>query len=138
MNRLQTTTSLEWDSMSEKDQLLQYVSDMYKSAYGVRPRGFYDDHSVEQLKVLLDDLSATADEVYEQEQKQEQANIVAFENLIAETISNGAGNRKTALRWLLDDEYDVGYFAYMNGFDQYTKVGLALIKELEVVVKEVS
>ena len=63
---------------------------------------------------------------------------MAFEILFADTFSYGAGDRKTALRWLLDGEYDVGYFAYMNGFDQYSETGLALIKELEAIVKEVS
>ena len=46
----------EWDDLSEREQLLIYISDTYKSAYGVRPRGMYDDWSVEDLKVELDRL----------------------------------------------------------------------------------
>ena len=41
----------EWDQLSEKEQLLQYISDTHKSAYGFRPRGpQYDNMSVEELR----------------------------------------------------------------------------------------
>ena len=43
----------EWDQLSEKEQLLQYISDEYKRAYGMRPRGdFYNNRTVEQLSLI--------------------------------------------------------------------------------------
>ena len=58
----------DWDDYTEQEQLLTYISDVHKDAYGFRPRGQYDDWSVEDLKVELDRLVDYANEVYEQEQ----------------------------------------------------------------------
>ena len=62
----------EWDQLSEKEQLLQYISDEYKRAYGMRPRGdFYNNRTVEQLRVDLDELNAYANEQYDLEKARE-------------------------------------------------------------------
>ena len=46
----------EWDDLTEKEQLLCYISDCFKDAYGCRPRGIYNDYSVEELRSTLDSL----------------------------------------------------------------------------------
>lgn len=122
----------EWDELTEQEQLLQYISDMHKSAYGSRPRGGYDHMSVEELKVELDKLSTIANEVYEQEKAQEELCADEFESLILSVQASGAGNRESALRWLLDSsDYggDLEYFVWSHGF-LFTDRGRALVKEL--------
>ena len=116
----------EWDQLSEKEQLLQYISDEYKLAYGVRPRGdFYNNRTVEQLRVDLDELNAYANEQYELEKAREVERLEEFEERlfwIQEEL--GAKNRMQALRWVVQDDedaqYDPSYFMYLQGFSEYT------------------
>jgi len=117
---------LEWDQLSEKEQLLQYISDEYKRAYGVRPRGnFYNNRTVEQLRVDLDELNAYANEQYDLEKAREVERLEEFEERlfwIQEEL--GAENRMQALRWVVQDnedaQYDPEYFMYLEGFSIYT------------------
>ena len=116
----------EWDQLSEKEQLLQYISDEYKRAYGVRPRGdFYNNRTVEQLRVDLDELNAYANEQYDLEKAREVERLEEFEERlfwIQEEL--GAENRMQALRWVVQDDedaqYDPEYFMYLQGFSIYT------------------
>ena len=116
----------EWDQLSEKEQLLQYISDEYKRAYGVRPRGdFYNNRTVEQLRVDLDELNAYANEQYDLEKAREVERLEEFEERlfwIQEEL--GAENRMQALRWVVQDDEDAqrdpSFFMYMNGFSEYT------------------
>ena len=116
----------EWDQLSEKEQLLQYISDEYKRAYGVRPRGdFYNNRTVEQLRVDLDELNAYANEQYDLEKAREVERLEEFEERlfwIQEEL--GAKNRMQALRWVVQDnedaQYDPEYFMYLEGFSIYT------------------
>ena len=116
----------EWDQLSEKEQLLQYISDEYKRAYGVRPRGdFYNNRTVEQLRVDLDELNAYANEQYDLEKAREVERLEEFEERlfwIQEEL--GAKNRMQALRWVVQDDEDAqrdpSFFMYMNGFSEYT------------------
>ena len=111
----------EWDQLSEKEQLLQYISDEYKRAYGMRPRGdFYNNRTVEQLRVDLDELNAYANEQYELEKAREVERLEEFEERlfwIQEEL--GAKNRMQALRWVVQDDedaqYDPSYFMYLQG-----------------------
>ena len=115
----------EWDQLSEKEQLLQYISDEYKRAYGMRPRGdFYNNRTVEQLRVDLDELNAYANEQYELEKAREVERLEEFEERlfwIQEEL--GAKNRMQALRWVVQDDedaqYDPSYFMYLQGFSEY-------------------
>ena len=116
----------EWDQLSEKEQLLQYISDEYKRAYGMRPRGdFYNNRTVEQLRVDLDELNAYANEQYDLEKAREVERLEEFEERlfwIQEEL--GAENRMQALRWVVQDDedaqHDPSFFMYMNGFSEYT------------------
>ena len=116
----------EWDQLSEKEQLLQYISDEYKRAYGMRPRGdFYNNRTVEQLRVDLDELNAYANEQYDLEKAREVERLEEFEERlfwIQEEL--GAENRIQALRWVVQDDedaqHDPEYFMYLQGFSIYT------------------
>ena len=116
----------EWDQLSEKEQLLQYISDEYKRAYGMRPRGdFYNNRTVEQLRVDLDELNAYANEQYDLEKAREVERLEEFEERlfwIQEEL--GAKDRLEALRWIVQDDehaqHDPEYFMYLQGFSIYT------------------
>ena len=128
----------EWEELTEQEQLLQYISDMHKSAYGSRPRGGYDHMSVEELKVELDKLNVIANEVYEQEKAYEEECADEFDALVANTIASGAANREQAIRWLVEAE-DVGgdmeFFVWKQGF-LFTDRGRALTAELWKMMEE--
>ena len=55
----------DWDDLTEREQLLTYISDCYKDVYGCRPRGIYNDYSVEELRSTLDRLVEDANTQYE-------------------------------------------------------------------------
>ena len=129
----------EWKDYSEKEQLLQYISDEYKRAYGSRPRGAYNHLSVKELKEELNILNAYANEVYEQEQKLAEEKADEFDALILSIQHSGADTRAKALQWLLASEEagdDMEYFVYLQGF-LFTKRGKALVNELNELQKEV-
>ena len=93
----------EWDQLSEKEQLLQYISDEYKRAYGMRPRGdFYNNRTVEQLRVDLDELNAYANEQYDLEKAREVERLEEFEANLVKLQEHGAENRMQALRWVIE------------------------------------
>ena len=116
----------DWNDMSEKEQLLQYISDEHKRAYGMRPRGdFYNNRTVEQLRVDLDELNKYANEQYEIEKANEVEKLEEFEERLFWIQQElGAENRMQALRWVVQDDEeaqrDPSFFMYMNGFSEYT------------------
>ena len=135
----------EWDQLSEKEQLLQYISDEYKRAYGVRPRGdFYNNRTVEQLRVDLDELNAYANEQYDLEKAREVERLEEFEERlfwIQEEL--GAENRMQALRWLIQDDedaqYDPEYFMYLQGFSIYTNdAARNLLQDIATINKQLA
>lgn len=106
---------------TEREELLSYISDAHKDAYGFRPRGIYNELTIEQLRVEADRLSeAVADAIREQEAAQAAAAVI-FEARIATLIEMGAGDRATAIRWdkqSYEDDYileDESYYEYKNG-----------------------
>ena len=135
----------EWDQLSEKEQLLQYISDEYKRAYGVRPRGdFYNNRTVEQLRVDLDELNAYANEQYDLEKAREVERLEEFEERlfwIQEEL--GAKNRMQALRWVVQDDedaqYDPEYFMYLQGFSIYTNdAARNLLQDIATINKQLA
>ena len=135
----------EWDQLSEKEQLLQYISDEYKRAYGMRPRGdFYNNRTVEQLRVDLDELNAYANEQYDLEKAREVERLEEFEERlfwIQEEL--GAENRMQALRWVVQDDedaqHDPEYFMYLQGFSIYTNdAARNLLQDIATINKQLA
>ena len=129
----------EWDDLSEREQLLIYISDVHKDAYGFRPRGKYgDDWTVEELKEELDRLVDYANEVYEEEQIAAEKAADAFDEQIIAVQASGAGNREQAIKWLVEaDEdalWDIEHFVWKQGF-LFTDRGRALVKEIADLFK---
>lgn len=99
-------------------------SDLHKDAYGYRPRegqwAAWLAMSVAELEVEHDRMIAHLEAEMEREKIAQAAAVVRFEALVTETIANGAGDRATALRWLLDAEGswtqgDMGALEYEYG-----------------------
>ena len=104
----------------ERQDLESYISDAHKDAYGFRARYNFSDMSMAQLEAEADRLSdAVAEQIAESDRAKEQA-VVKFNKLVDETIEMGAGDRETAIRWILDGvdpegERDLDYACYMLG-----------------------
>ena len=50
------TQSIDTDGVRERDALLSYISDTYKSLYGMRPRGDTSAMTIEDLRTQADSL----------------------------------------------------------------------------------
>ena len=96
----------------ERSDVLSWISDLYKDVHGVRPRYInFNEWSDGELEVYTDKLIAQLKENEEQERLQEKANVKGFQDQVQKTIELGAGNRKTALKWLFSsEEYDQGEY----------------------------
>ena len=109
-----------WEDLTEKEQLLTYISDAYKDVYGCRPRGLYNDCSVEELRSTLDRLVDEANTQYEEELKMKSDNWKDFHIELADLVNIGAKDFKQALAWDMDAEDvdgDFEFYCYKKGFE---------------------
>ena len=111
-----------WEQLTERDQLLTYISDVHKDAYGFRPRGSYDNYSVVELKAELDRLCEIAEEEYKRQQELEAEAYKALHKHLADLVSIGARDFKQALAWDIQAEdcehdgfIDYGFYCYKKG-----------------------
>jgi len=103
-----------WEQMSDLEQAQCQYWDMYKDAYGVRPRG------VDTSMCTLSDFDAEFQllgEIIKQEdiarKAAETEAIEKFEKHVSDTICMGARNRETALRWIMDASNANGDWEYL-------------------------
>lgn len=93
-------------------------SDVYKDAYGFRPRHDTEDWTLEQWKQVFHTLGlAIAESIAEEEEAHSRA-VVEVERTIARLIGLGAADREAAIRWLHDAENTGGdpeYLCYCLG-----------------------
>jgi len=111
-----------WEQLTEREQLLTYISDVHKDAYGFRPRGSYDNYSVVELKAELDRLCEIAEEEYKRQQELEAEAYKALHKHLADLVSIGARDFKQALAWDIQAEdcehdgfIDYGFYCYKKG-----------------------
>jgi len=115
---LQMEDLKSWKEMSKLEQAQSTYWEMYKDAYGVRPRG------VDTSAWTLADFEAEFQllgEIIEQEdvaRKEAQARaVVEFEDRVANLMHTGT-NRERVIAWLMEAERangDYEYFAYTQG-----------------------
>lgn len=108
-----------WNELTKLEQAQATYWDMYKDAYGIRPRGI--DTSTWTLEDFEKEFTSLG-EVIEAEEIQRKASEAEaakkFEQHVINTICMGARDRETALRWIMDAssaEGDWDYFCYLNG-----------------------
>jgi hypothetical protein len=128
--------------MFDREETINYIWDVYKSIYGIRPRHIkfseMDNEQLQQLaEILANELKINMEETDRETAEAERK----FEAMIQDiTECGGIGgspiNRSTALRWIADDrrsaqdieqllwEHDL---IYSNKFEAYTKEFLEAI-----------
>jgi hypothetical protein len=119
-----------WEEMTVLEQMQCQFWDMYKDAYGVRPRGI---DTTSWTEADFEAEFQMLGKVIEQEdiaRKEAEAEATAkFEQHVTNTICMGAKDRATALRWIMDASQADGdweYFCFLNGLPY------GYFKEMEV------
>jgi hypothetical protein len=109
-----------WEEMTTVEQYACQYWDMYKDAYGVRPRGIdtsaWDEATFEAEFVQL---SKTIDENYRVQLESEAKAMHDFEIRMLDLLMSGATDRAMALRWIHEAEET-------NGDDEYLCYTLGL------------
>jgi hypothetical protein len=114
-----TTEFKSWDELSDLEQAQSTYWDMYKDAYGVRPRGV--DTSGWTVETFLKEFAYLGRIIEREEIERQGAQAKAvelFERRVAELISIGAKNYEMAMRWIHEAEDTNGdndYLAWTLG-----------------------
>ncbi len=120
-------------NIQERNDLLNIMSDMHKDAYGFRPR------HIDYSKFTDAELEAECDSYQEEIEANEklEAEVLVtkssnWDELIAKTIAMGAGDYKTALRWIVDgaDDYDAEAIVWSYGL-LFSDKGRAIVKDIQ-------
>ena len=102
-----------WEEMSTLEQYACQYWDMYKDAYGVRPRGVDTSAWTEaDFEAEFVSLSDTINADYKQQLAQEAVASHDFEMRVLSLLQTGATDRDMALRWIHESEGS-------NGDDEY-------------------
>lgn len=102
-----------WEEMSVLEQMQCQYWDMYKDAYGVRPRGIDTSSWTEYaFQVEFEHLALVIQREEEQRKNNEAEAAVRFEAQIDSLIVAGAVSRDAALKWIHEAEGS-------NGDDEY-------------------
>ena len=117
-------------------------SDLHKDAYGFRPRGHeYFEAAPERKQEIWVQTIEALEASQEEESRREQEAVAEFEAQIMRVIKAGAGDRITALRWMIQPagetfrlEQDVEYWVFNQGF-LFTEYGRELVEELCTIVE---
>jgi hypothetical protein len=108
-----------WEEMTTLEQYACTYWDMYKDAYGVRPRGIDTSAWTEaDFEAEFVSLSRTMDENHKVQVAQEERSIIAFEMRMQELLTSGAKDYAMALRWIHEAEDTGGddeYLCYTLG-----------------------
>lgn len=101
-----------------RQDLYQYISDASKDAVGCRMRYDISEMTNQELEELCEYWSDRVVEAINEEAAIQAECRVEFEKLVQDTINSGAGDRATAIRWLMaaedesDQWYGEEYFVY--------------------------
>ena len=102
-----------WEEMSTLEQYACQYWDMYKDAYGSRPRGIDTSAWTEaEFEREFVQLSKTIDANYTEQLAQEEVAKHDFEMRMLSLLQTGAKDREMALRWIHEAEGS-------NGDDEY-------------------
>ena len=114
-----TTEFKSWEELTHLEQAQSTYWDMYKDAYGVRPRGIdTSSWTLEQFEAEFLVLGVTIADAEIQRKESEENAVVVFEQRIYTLIHAGAKDRATAIRWIHEAEDTHGddeYLCYTLG-----------------------
>ena len=135
-----TATSVRL-TMNKRDDLLQIISDMGKEINGVRPSlSRYSAMSNTELEAEIQKLQPMVEETIEHEKMIDAKCITLFNDEIATFLQQGAANRTTAIRWMLQAQgYDespenADYICFNNGINPYIPSGKEIFEEVEAAI----
>jgi hypothetical protein len=102
-----------WEEMSTLEQYSCQFWDMYKDAYGVRPRGIDTSSWTEaDFEREFFQLSVAIAEEERRRKESEERAVYVFEERVQELLTSGAKTREMAMRWIHEAEGS-------NGDDEY-------------------
>jgi hypothetical protein len=108
-----------WEEMTELEQMQCQYWDMYKDAYGVRPRGIdTTSWTAYAFQVEFEHLALTIQANDIARAEAEATAVKNFEQHVINTMCMGARDRETALRWIMEASTANGdweYFCFLNG-----------------------
>ena len=118
-------------------------SDLHKDAYGFRPRYHrYYEASDDVKQNIWNDLVDYLDQQEADARQLAKEAIIRWEDRVEDVIKIGAGDRKTALRWITANEkfyheQSVEHFVWEQGLlsSFAYEYGKALVKELVDIVE---
>jgi hypothetical protein len=107
-----------WEQMSPIEQAQCQYWDMYKDAYGVRPRGVdTSGWSLEYFEQEFKHLAEIIEMEYKSRKEAEAEAIIKFEDRVTNLMHTGT-NRERVIAWLMDAEGASGdpeYFCFLSG-----------------------
>ena len=108
-----------WEEMTVLEQYACTYWDMYKDAYGSRPRGIDTTSWTEaDFEAEFEQLGKTIDANYKEQLASEEKAMHVFELRMQDLLSSGAKDREMALRWIHEAEGSDGddeYLCYLLG-----------------------
>ena len=127
--------------MNKRSDLLSIISDMNKEINGVRPSlAPFNSMTETELGAEIERLQPLVDEVVEAEKRADAMSITRFNDEVATFIQQGAANRFTAIRWMLqaqgydESPEDANWICYNNGINPYIPAGKAIFEEVEAAI----
>ena len=127
--------------LTERQELLCTISDLHKDARGFRPSlDQYEGYSEAQLGAVIQWLAVEVKEEIEREQQIDALCITRFNDEVATFIQQGAANRSTAIRWMLqaqgydETSADADFICYNNGINPFIPEGKAIFEEVEAAI----
>jgi hypothetical protein len=108
-----------WSELSPLEQAAAQYWDMYKDAYGIRPR-WIDTTSwtLEQFDAEFASLAESIKQNMAQQELEEEQSIVTLEKRIASLMQSGAKDRSMAIRWIAEAEEcngDMEFLCFLVG-----------------------
>ena len=107
-----------WEELTQLEQAQELYWDMYKDAYGVRPRGIdTSSWTLEQFETEFEGLGFAIEQAENQRKIDEAEAIIKFEDRVTNLMHTGT-NRDRVIAWLMDAEGangDFEYFCFTQG-----------------------
>jgi hypothetical protein len=114
-----TTEFKSWEELTTLEQYSSIYWDMYKDAFGIRPRGIDTSAWTEaDFQAEFKELSEIIDREEKVRVQAQQNAVFSFEKRISDLMFSGAKDRATAMRWIHEAEDTNGdddYLAYTLG-----------------------
>jgi hypothetical protein len=103
-----------WEDMTPLEQAQCTYWDMYKDAYGHRPRGIdTSSWTLAAFDAEFERLGKIIEDDYQQRKLAEAASVARFEEQVKSFITMGANDREAAIRWFHEAEQTNGDHEYL-------------------------